>query len=171
MNTQTVIKSIKTQLAPTMEKWVKGQCRRIQDLNDFKSTEEYKSIKSSVIADIKCTSSDNKFYKLLNLGYTKKEIQISKNYNTKQIIELFKKESNHKMERVDIAVNKKLTNLNITNIKELNISDGYDGFIEGSWIINTIDNNSYKFGFETILAGGYNIQCLHVRVKYYLKTL
>jgi hypothetical protein len=55
-------------------------------------------------------------------------------------------------------VEAKLKGVEINSIENL-----YFGFNNGAWKIN----GEKCFRFETIHAGGYNIQCLHIRVIYY----
>lgn len=169
--TKDIIKEIRSQINTPMEEWVLDQCKKISDLQEYLKTPEYKSITSSVLGQYHLTASHNKFFKLMDLGYTKGEVQNAKLCNNKEILAIYKKESIRKLDRIDVAVNKKLKNLEIKLIDTINVSHGLDGFIEGIWEITTTTGEVYKFGFESDLAGGYNIQCLHIRIKYYLKLI
>jgi hypothetical protein len=74
------------------------------------------------------------------------------------------KDAEHKLMKIEVAVAKKI-NFDVDSVEKLFVRGGKDGFMEGSWKINEDKN----FSFETFYAGGYNIQCLHVRTKYKLK--
>jgi len=68
-------------------------------------------------------------------------------------------------DKVDVAVAKKLKGVDVKEIKNLYINRGKDGYVEGAWLVN----GDKTFKFETIYAGGYNIQCLHIRTLYSFK--
>ena len=48
---------------------------------------------------------------------------------------------------------------------------GNDGYWEGEWKMKTVAGNVKIFGFRAIYAGGYNIQCLHIRTLYWYKEI
>ena len=75
------------------------------------------------------------------------------------------KEIAHAQSKIDVAVAKKLKDIEVTTIENLYIERGKDGYVEGAWLVN----GDKTFKFETIYAGGYNIQCLHIRTLYSLK--
>lgn len=56
----------------------------------------------------------------------------------------------------------KLIKANITEIESVNFAHTHDGF-NGVFSVNT-DQGKKRVTIDTILAGGYNIQCLHFRV-------
>ena len=176
MNTQEVIDQIKAQTKPSLDKWVLAQIERINNLNEYKKSDAYINIKSDANgiyrkrSIFEHTKAEKQFFHLQDLGYTKAETQNC--VNGKVWIEShYKKEAQNKSKRIDVAVNKKLKDLDIKTIKQLYTNDGLDGFVEGSLIVTTTNGQQYNFSFETILAGGYNIQCLHIRVNYKLKEI
>lgn len=170
MNILNIIDSIKKEIQPLMDKWVDDQCDKIQILKDIQKSDDYKNYTDEKLSSMGYTSYDIRQSYLYMLGYTKQEIQDSKSYSEARIKDNYIKISKHKLSKIDVAVNKKLKNLDICNIKRLSIVQGLDGYIEGSWIITTTDT-VYKFSFETIYAGGYNIQCLHIRTKFKLSEI
>jgi hypothetical protein len=64
--------------------------------------------------------------------------------------------------RVRSAAYSKLFDLNPIKIENVSLSHGKDG-VEGKWYITEKDSSRWRFEFEAILAGGFNIQCLHTR--------
>jgi len=74
------------------------------------------------------------------------------------------KEAEQKLMKIEVAVAKKV-DFEVKNVDKLYCQQGKDGYMEGAWKLD----NGKVFSFETFYAGGYNIQCLHVRTKYKLK--
>jgi len=175
MKTKQVISEIKNQLKIPMEQWVEAQVQRIEVLIDYKKSEAYSNIEAEFVDNgfggkVRMTKSENQFWHLQSLGYSKKDMQMV--YHFKNDIKIiYEKEAANKLLRVDVAVNKKLKDLDIKSIDQIGFRHGLDGFIEGDWIITTKDGKQFKFRFETFFAGGYNIQCLHIRTKYQLKEM
>ncbi len=79
-----------------------------------------------------------------------------------RIKQIYNKKAEKFLENIGIYVEKRLKEDRVNSIKKL-----YFGFNSGAWKIN----NSKIFSFKTILAGGYNIQCLHIRVIYSYKNI
>lgn len=79
-----------------------------------------------------------------------------------------KKEAENTISKIDIAVAKKLAGVDVKEVELNYCCVGKDGFIEGDWTLTTTDNKTRFFRFYTTYAGGYNIQCLHIRTKYIL---
>jgi hypothetical protein len=78
-----------------------------------------------------------------------------------KIKQIYNKKAERFLENIGIYVEKRLKEDEVYSIKKLHF-----GFNSGAWKIN----NSKIFSFKTILAGGYNIQCLHIRVIYSYKN-
>lgn len=81
------------------------------------------------------------------------------------------KEAQKKLLKIEVAVERKLEAdiENIVEVKEEYIKIGNDGQVEGAWTITLKDGSTKNFSFESIYAGGYNIQCLHLRTLYRYK--
>ena len=75
------------------------------------------------------------------------------------------KDAEHAMLKIDSAVAKKLNGVEVKSAELIKLNIGKDGFVEGAWKLD----NGKVFSFESIYAGGYNIQCLHVRTLYNLR--
>ena len=76
------------------------------------------------------------------------------------------KEAKNKLLKIDVAVKKKLKDIDVKLVEEISFTPwSANGFCEGSWLIN----GSRVFSFRSIYAGGFNIQCLHVRTIYKFK--
>jgi len=175
MNTNEVIESIKEQLKPALDKWVVAQCERINGLREYKRSDEYNSIEAEIVDTgfgnkVRMTKGVCQFYHLQELGYSKKDMQ-NLGYHKDALPAIYQKEAAQKLLRVDVAVNKKLSKVSVKEIDQIGFRHGLDGFVEGDWIVTDDDGQQHKFKFETIFAGGYNIQCLHIRTKYTLKAV
>ena len=64
--------------------------------------------------------------------------------------------------RIRSAAYSKLFELNPIKVENYKLKSGRDG-IEGKWYITEENDSCWKFEFTAILAGGFNIQCLHTR--------
>lgn len=77
--------------------------------------------------------------------------------NWQQISELVTKNTEALIAKRDAQIIKALNKAGINEIPEFTLTEFSDG-IEGTFIVA-----GHKVTIRTILAGGYNIQCLHVR--------
>lgn len=157
MNIQDIIDSIKSQLQPVMEKWKEAQLQRVADYREVRQRPEYKALK--------CEWTRSKY--LTDRGWSK---FYAVNYMNGKVWwdDFLNKEIKNKMLKVDVAVHKKLKSLEVLSVKELMaFASSKDGFIEGIWELET-PTGSKRFQIETIYAGGYNVQCFHIRTLYKL---
>lgn len=84
------------------------------------------------------------------------------NYHTAAITEKLTKNHNTKVEARNTKIAKKFDALEITEVKQ-DQNTYADGRFFGTWVLET--NKGRKIvQIEVILAGGYNIQCLHNRI-------
>ena len=167
-NMTDIISDIKDTVAPLMNKWVDDRTAYVMDIKkvylsieDDAFLEEFAKHKSD---NRYLSKSTFKFITMIGKGFTKGDIQLAIYEGERDIRVKMQKDAAHKLAKIDIAVKKKI-NFDVNSVEKLYLDEGKDGFIEGAWKLN----GEQIFSFDTIYAGGYNIQCLHVRTKYKLK--
>ena len=169
-NLSVVIEDIKATVAPLMDRWVEDRVAALMELKEQIRTldqneefnEYYNDIRSR---DRYFSRSSAKFFWFGRQGYTKGDYMLAAYDGKAYIEEKMKKEAAAKLKKIDVAVAKKI-DFDVNSIEKLYFNTtGKDGYVEGAWKIN----GEKVFSFDTIYAGGYNIQCLHVRTKYKLK--
>lgn len=169
-NLVTISEEIKASVAPIMDKWVVDRCEMLKNLrgiirglNDNEEFKEYYQDHKS--RDRYFSISSAKFFFVQRMGYGKGDYQLAAYESDARIDELMKKEAAAKLKKIDVAVAKKI-NFDVDSIEKIYFNTaGKDGYVEGAWKLN----GEKVFSFDTIYAGGYNIQCLHIRTKYKLK--
>lgn len=159
---QEIINKIKAEIKPIMNRWEEKQFQFIKELQEYCQRGVFEEAKEKtgdrlpnayVIHDLKVkkgwtNSIDRFFYR-----------------SSDDLKKMIAKEAEHKLLKIDVAVKKKLSKIKVEKVELLYFYPwSNDGFCQGSWKIN----NEKVFSFETIIAGGYNIQCLHVRTIYKL---
>lgn len=80
----------------------------------------------------------------------------------------YQKEAKQTLLKIDYAIEKKIAD-EIIQIVDGECHQGLDGYWEGNWRLLTANNENKAFGFRAITAGGYNIQCFHIRTIYKYK--
>ena len=167
-NVKAIIKDIKETATPLMNKWVIDRTAYVMNIKkvylsieDEAFLEEFAERKAR---DRYLSKSSFKFFKMIGKGFTKGDIQLAMYEGEPDIRIKMQKDAVHKLAKIDVAVAKKI-NFDVNSVEKLYLDEGKDGFIEGAWKLN----GEKIFSFDTIYAGGYNIQCLHVRTKYKLK--
>jgi|TARA_B110000914_G_scaffold204743_1_gene199378 hypothetical protein len=167
-NLKAIIKDIKETATPLMNKWVDDRTAYVMNIKEvLKSIEDEEFLAEFAVhkaRDRYLSKSTFKFIKMVGKGYTKGDIQLARYEGESDIRIKMQKDANHKLAKIDVAVAKKI-NFDVDSVEKLYLDHGKDGFIEGAWKLN----GEKIFSFDTIYAGGYNIQCLHVRTKYKLK--
>lgn len=171
MNTvDQIAEEIKSTIKPLMEKWVADRVTYLHNLRTWtKSAEtiatiEAKFAKNKPLAGKYYTRSDARATVYDDYGIGKGDEQLIAYYGADDWLIKTQKQAEDKMKKIDFAVKKKVDFV-VNSVEKLFVEHGKDGYVEGAWKLN----NEKVFSFETFYAGGYNIQCLHIRTKYKLK--
>lgn len=169
-NIKNIANEIKASVAPIMEKWVDDRVAVLMDLKEqirgLDTNKEFNEYYNDIRARDKYFSrSSAKFYWFDRKGYTKGDYMLAAYEGSAYIREKMEKNADAKLMKIDKAVAKKI-DFDVNSIEKLYFNTtGKDGYVEGAWKLN----GEKVFSFDTIYAGGYNIQCFHVRTKYKLK--
>jgi len=167
---KTIAEEIKESVRPLMAKWVDDRIVYLLNLRTWMRSEETKSAIDEHYNEMKPLG--GKYYMRSNArssvyqkaGIGKGDEQLIAYYGQDDWLIKTQKQAEQKLLKIEVAVFKKV-NFDVDSVEKLSITEGRDGYMEGSWKLN----NDKVFSFETFYAGGYNIQCLHVRTKYKLK--
>ena len=147
--------NIKKSVKPQMQEWEKNFFSYIRDLQQYCCYDVYKTTKD--VYKVAALKSQKGYQKSYEKFFHRSDDDLK---------QLIKKESLMKLNKIDIAVHKKLKNVHVNKIEQIHFSPySADGSVTGAWKIN----DKKVFSFETILAGGYNVQCLHIRNIYKFK--
>lgn len=133
----------------------------IWKIREIKQSPEYKQAKDAY----------EKFGLITSKGYGKTHHALAMSYNYHQLLEKLRKDAEQSLGKIDLAVAKKLATVEIENVECISCGIGKDGFAEGTWHLTDKEGQVWLFSFNTIYAGGYNIQCMHVRTQYTIKKL
>lgn len=87
--------------------------------------------------------------------------QILEGRNLQMINEYVTKLESSKVKQRNAKIAVKLQKAEITEIADVKYQRSSDGYT-GIWVVNT-NNGVKRIKLEIIIAGGYNIQCLHYR--------
>lgn len=168
-NVKMIAEQIKTTIAPVMDRWVDDRVVQLvklkTEITEISKSEEFnKKFKECRSRDRYYSMSSFTFHWFESKGVTKGDYMLAVFENPTGIREKMEKEAANKLKKIDHAVAKKI-DFEVDTIENLTVCGGKDGFIEGAWKLN----GKKIFSFETFYAGGYNIQCFHIRTKYKLK--
>jgi hypothetical protein len=159
----TIIEDIKRTLVPEIKKWVDSQVKRILEVQT-----EYKKLMAG--PDWRKLSGNWAFWQDFYNNKCGKTIWHRLQYEHEPAIRAyFEKLAKAKLDKIDFAVRKKVTDYIVKCELVGRINQGEDGYFEGTWRLTTDAGVTMYFGFRSILAGGYNIQCLHIRTLYNYK--
>ena len=154
---EKIIEKIKDSVSDQMFVW------KVDRFNWIKKVEKY--CKHTVYKEFGYTHSHKLYAEKVKNGYSK-SLERYFGRSVSNLKKMIKKDADHKILKIDVAVIKKLKGVTIDTAKLIYFNtNSKDGFCEGAWKIN----NEKIFSFETIYAGGYNVQCLHVRTIYKFK--
>jgi hypothetical protein len=164
-----IAEEIKETVRPLMTKWVDDRVEYLlrsrtwmrldstQKMIDDKHFENKQYSKYYMRSDARST-----IYSQAGIGKGDQQLIAYENQNGWRF--KAQKEAEQKLMKIEVAVAKKV-DFEVKNVDKLYCQQGKDGYMEGAWKLD----NGKVFSFETFYAGGYNIQCLHVRTKYKLK--
>ena len=167
-NLKVIIEEIKETVTPLMEKWVDDRTAYVLNIKEvWKTVEDEAFLEEFAVHkayDRYLSKSSFKFIKMIGKGFNKGDIQLAIWEGEESIRIKMQKDADHKLAKIDVAVAKKI-NFDVNSVEKIFLDEGKDGFFEGAWKLN----GEKVFSFDTFYAGGYNIQCFHVRTKYKLK--
>lgn len=136
-------------LAATHE-WAKG---RVAALREFKASEEYKATRFDAY---------KRYEMLYAIAGGKTWYNVFNGRNNAMIAEFVEKNCAAIVEKRNASIAAKLNKAGVTEIIDQEFAHTSDGF-NGVFRVNT-NAGSKRVTINTIRAGGYNIQCLHLRV-------
>lgn len=156
---QQITDSLKVILAPMDAEvleasmvWAKG---RVAALKEFKASEEYKVLNAK-------GAWGGVYDKLFALAGGKTWYNIFNGHSSVMIDEFVKKNCEAIAQKRNASITAKLVKAGVSEVLSQTYTHTNDGF-DGTFIVNT--NKGRKVvTINTIRAGGYNIQCLHLRV-------
>lgn len=132
------------------KKWALG---RKQAITEFRQTDEYKTIHRNQQA---------LYDKLFSMAGGKTWYRVFSENGVSGILAFVEKNHAQLIEKRNASISKKLVKAGIKQVLESNWSHTQDGF-DGVFSVQT-DAGMKTVVITTIVAGGYNIQCKHLRV-------
>ena len=143
-----VFKKFDDEVLESSKRWA---IERAAAVREFKSSEEYKNLNCWQVYDRLYAIAGGKTWYNIFDGRSKSMIEAAVEKNHNSIIS-----------KRNASIAKKLEKASVTEV----VSEEYvftrDGF-NGIFIVNT-NSGSKRVTIDTIYAGGYNVQCLHLRV-------
>jgi hypothetical protein len=164
-----IAEEIKETVRPLMEKWVEDRVEYLLKSRTWMQAESTQKLIDDKYFECKGFSkyfmrSDARRMVYSQAGIGIGDQQLIAYYGQDDWLIKAQKDAEQKLLKIEVAVAKKV-NFEVKTADKLFCQEGKDGYMEGAWKLD----NGKVFSFETFYAGGYNIQCLHVRTKYKLK--
>ena len=160
--------TIKQTVQPLMEKWIEDRVEMIMELkNMYRGLEDNRGF-NEYYEEMRSryryfSRSDAKFHWFDRMGYSKGDYMLAAYESMAEIQKKMEKQAEAKLMKIDVAVAKKI-DFDVDAVELMYLRNGKDGYFEGAWKVN----GERIFQFNTLYAGGWNVQCLHVRTKYKL---
>jgi hypothetical protein len=111
------------------------------------------------------------WYYHANRLYGKITCQMLRHAQEQDIVNIAKREAEDKIGKMQVAVRKKLDGIDIQSVERGVLRGDVSGGFSGTFTLKDTAGVTYVFGWEAFLAGGHNVQCLHLRTKYRLKKV
>lgn len=157
-----ILEELNTLFAP-MDEVVRENARkwgieRASALREFKKSDEYKNLRSDQWA---------LYDKLFAMAGGKTWYSVLNGRNDAGVIEVMDKNTDATIKKRNASIAVKLTKAGVTNVVSSEFTHSNDGF-NGVYVVDT-NSGKKKVTIDTVYAGGYNIQCLHLRVLVKIK--
>ena len=149
-NLNQVFKKFDDEVLESSKKWAQ---ERAEAIREFKTSDEAKHLRRDQYAY---------YAKLFALASGKTWYNIFNGRSKSMIEEFMEKNHQNTIEKRNASIAKKLEKAGVTEILSEEYVYTKDGF-NGIFRVNT-DAGVKRVSIDTIYAGGYNIQCLHLRV-------
>lgn len=137
--------------------WAKG---RVAALKEFKASEEYKVLNAK-------GAWGGVYDKLFAIAGGKTWYNVFDGRNATMIEEFVEKNCKAIAQKRNASITAKLVKAGVSEVMSHSYTHTKDGF-DGTFVVNT-DKGRKVVTINTIRAGGYNIQCLHLRVLVHVK--
>jgi hypothetical protein len=146
-----IIEQIKETIKPKMEIWKADRFTFLKNLEAYCKSTVYKEGVGCDAYGIHALKTKHGYSKSMERYFSRSEADL------KLMIE---KDAAEKMFNIERAAYKKLKGVVVETVENLGFTD-----TAGSWLIN----GNKVFRYEVIPAGGYNVQCFHIRTLFYFK--
>lgn len=145
-----VLAPLDAEVLEATKEWALG---RKEAISEFRKTDEYKALQKNQFA---------LYERLFAMAGGKSWYRVFSGNGRDGVLNFVAKNHQHTIEKRNAAISVKLTKAGITEVSKSDWSRTSDGF-NGLFSVQT-DAGKKTVAINTIVAGGYNIQCKHLRV-------